>query len=175
MNNLLLVIDLQENFINDNTKNIPNSIKKLIDSNIANHIVFTKFINDDSSNFYRILNYKGCMNEEDRNIVIDTKDYKVIEKRVYTAYNDELKLYIDTNNIKTIYLCGIDTDACVLKTALDLFENSFDVKVIEDCSMSHSGIEYHNYAINMLKKLIGSQNVIKMLGSVNNDWIWRII
>lgn len=169
MNNLLLVIDLQENFINHNTKNVQNSIKKLIDSNIANHIVFTKFINDDSSNFYRILNYKGCMNEEDRNIVIDTKDYKVIEKRIYTAYNDELKLYIDTNNIKTIYLCGIDTDACVLKTALDLFENNFDVKVIEDCSMSHSGIEYHNFAINMLKKLIGRQNVIKMLGSVNND------
>ena len=47
MNNLLLVIDLQENFINNNTKNVPNSIKKLIDSNIANHIVFTKFINDD--------------------------------------------------------------------------------------------------------------------------------
>lgn len=169
MNNLLLVIDLQENFINENTKNVPNSIKKLIDSNIANHIVFTKFINDDSSNFYKVLNYKGCMSEKDRNIVIDTKDYKIIEKRVYTAYNDELKLYINTNNIKTIYLCGIDTDACVLKTALDLFENNFDVKVIEDCSMSHSGIEYHISAINMLRKLIGNQNVIKMLGSVRND------
>ena len=132
MNNLLLVIDLQENFINDNSKNVPNSIKKLIDGNIANHVVFTKFINDDISNFYKILNYKGCMNEEDRNIVIDT-------------------------------------DACVLKTALDLFENNFDVKVIEDCSISHSGIEYHNFVINMLKKLIGIQNVIKMLGSVNND------
>lgn len=169
MNNLLLIIDLQENFINDNTKNVPNSIKKLIDSNITNHIVFTKFINDGSSNFYKILNYKGCMNEKDRNIVIDTKDYKIIEKRVYTAYNDELKLYIDNNNIKTIYLCGTDTDACVLKTALDLFENKFDVKVIEDCSMSHSGIEYHNSAINMLRKLIENQNVIKMLGSVRDD------
>ena len=169
MNNLLLIIDLQENFINNNTKNVPNSIKKLIDSNIANHIVFTKFINDDSSNFYKVLNYKGCMSEKDRNIVIDTKDYKIIEKRVYTAYNNELKLYINTNNIKTIYLCVIDTDACVLKTALDLFENNFDVKVIEDCSMSHSGIEYHISAINMLRKLIGNQNVIKMLGSVRND------
>ena len=88
---------------------------------------------------------------------------------VYNAYNNELKLYINTNNIKTIYLCGIDTDACVLKTALDLFENNFDVKVIEDCSMSHSGIEYHISAINMLRKLIGNQNVIKMLGSVRND------
>ena len=80
MNNLLLVIDLQENFINDNTKNVPNSVKKLIDSNITNHIVFTKFINYDSSNFYKILNYKDCMNEKDRKIVIKTKDYKIIKK-----------------------------------------------------------------------------------------------
>ena len=80
MNNLLLVIDLQENFINENTKNVPNSIKELIDSNIANHIVFTKFINYDSSNFYKILNYKDCMNEKDRKIVIKTKDYKIIKK-----------------------------------------------------------------------------------------------
>ena len=166
---LLLIIDLQESFINESTKLLPQKIEKLLISNKFDYIVFTKFINDDNSNFYRILNYKGCMTEKDRNIVIDTKNYKIIEKRVYTAYNDELKSYIDSNNIKTIYLCGIDTDACVLKTALDLFENNLDVKVIEDCSMSHSGIEYHNSAINMLRKLIGNQNVIKMLGSVNND------
>lgn len=169
MKKLLLIIDLQEGFINEYTKSLPKKIEKLLISNKFEYIVFTKFINDDKSNFYKILNYKGCMDEKNRNIVIDTKDYKIIEKRVYTAYNDELKLYIDTNNIKTIYLCGIDTDACVLKTALDLFENNFDVKVIEDCCMSHSGIKYHNCAINMLKKLIGSQNVIKMFGSVNND------
>ena len=166
---LLLIIDLQESFINECTKLLPQKIEKLLISNKFDYIVFTKFINDDNSNFYRILNYKGCMTEKDRNIVIDTKNYKIIEKRVYTAYNDELKSYIDSNNIKTIYLCGIDTDACVLKTTLDLFENNLDVKVIEDCSMSHSGIEYHNSAINMLRKLIGNQNVIKMLGSVNND------
>ncbi len=169
MNDLLLIIDLQENFINEHTKNVPNNIKKLINNKVANNIVFTKFINDENSNFYKVLNYKGCMNEKDRSIVVDTKGYKIIEKRIYSALNEELKLYIDTDNIKTIYLCGIDTDACVLKTALDLFENNYDVKVIEDCSMSHSGIEYHNSAINMLKKLIGNQNVIKMLGSVNND------
>ena len=166
---LLLIIDLQESFINESTKLLPQKIEKLLISNKFDYIVFTKFINDDKSNFYKILNYKGCMTEKDRNIVIDTKNCKIIEKRVYTAYNDELKSYIDSNNIKTIYLCGIDTDACVLKTALDLFENNFDVKVIEDCSMSHSGIEYHISAINMLRKLIGNQNVIKMLGSVRND------
>ena len=157
---LLLIIDLQKNFINEFSLDLPYTIQELINSNKFKHIVFTKFINDENSSFYKILNYKGCMTEDDRNIVIDTKDYKVIEKMTYSALNEELQRYISNNNIKTIYLCGIDTDACVLKTALDLFENNYDVKVIEDCCMSHSGAEFRKYAIRILKKMIGNQNII---------------
>lgn len=157
---LLLIIDLQKNFINEFSEDLPYTIQELINSNKFKHIVFTKFINDENSSFYKVLNYKGCMTEDDRNIVIDTKGYKVIEKKTYSALNEELQRYISNNNIKTIYLCGIDTDACVLKTALDLFENNYDVKVIEDCCMSHSGAEFHKYAIQILKKMIGNQNII---------------
>lgn len=157
---LLLVIDVQKNFINKNTRDIPSRIENLIQNNKFNYIVFTKFINDKDSNFYKMLNYKGCMIEEDRRIVIDTKDNKVLEKRTYTALTPELMTYLKENKIKDIYLCGIDTDACVLKTAIDLFENNYNVKVIEYCTMSHSGRRYHKFAIKMLKKLIGKDSII---------------
>ncbi len=163
MNSLLLVIDLQKNFINENTENVPNNISNLINTNRFDYVVFTKFVNDINSQFYKILGYKGCLNTEDRRIVIDTNNNKIIEKKIYTALNQELVQFIKENNIGIIYLCGIDTDACVLKTAIDLFENNYNVKVIEDCSMSHSGIEFHEYAIKILEKLIGKQNVVKML------------
>ena len=159
-NTLLLIIDVQKNFINDNTKKIPNKITNLINKNHFDYIAFTKFINDEISNFYKILNYKGCINENDRKIVLDTQNNKVFTKRIYTAVNDEFKTYIKENEIEKVYLCGIDTDACVLKTAIDLFENNIDVKVIENCCMSHSGKKYHNYAIKMLKKLIGKESII---------------
>lgn len=159
-NALLLIIDVQKNFINDNTKKIPNKITNLINKNHFDYIAFTKFINDEISNFYKILNYKGCINENDRKIVLDTQNNKVFTKRIYTAVNDEFKTYIKENEIEKVYLCGIDTDACVLKTAIDLFENNIDVKVIENCCMSHSGKRYHNYAIKMLKKLIGKESII---------------
>lgn len=159
-NTLLLIIDVQKNFINNNTKKIPNKITNLINKNHFDYIAFTKFINDENSNFYKMLNYKGCINEDDRKIVFDTQNNKVFTKRIYTAVNDEFKTYIKENEIKKVYLCGIDTDACVLKTAIDLFENNIDVKVIENCCMSHSGKKYHNYAIKMLKKLIGKESII---------------
>lgn len=56
---LLLIIDVQNNFINHNTKNIPLKIEKLIKKNKFDYIAYTKFINDINSRFYKVLNYKG--------------------------------------------------------------------------------------------------------------------
>ncbi len=172
---LLLIIDLQKNFINEETKYCLKKIKKLLDCKKYDYIAFTKFINDEDSNFYKILNWRGCITEEDRQIMIDTKNYKVFEKRTYTALNDELKNYIKDNNITNIYLCGIDTDACVLKTALDLFDNNYNVKVIEDCCASHTGYKMHESAIDILKKNIGSNNVIKAFKELTRKEIKKLI
>ena len=160
---LLLIIDLQKDFINKKTDKLPNKISKLIDSNAFDYIAFTKFINSENNDFYRKLNYKCCLTEDGQNIVIDTKNSKVFCKNVYTALNKEFLEYVHVNNINCIYLCGIDTDACVMKTAVDLFENGLNVKVIENYCMSHSGKKFHKSAIKMLKKLIGNKNVIKLI------------
>ena len=158
--NLLIVIDVQKNFINENTEFLIDKIYQLLNSHKFDDVVFTKFINEQDSPFYKVLNWKGCMSKEDQKIVLDTQNYKVWEKRTYTAVTHELINYIKENKIATIYLCGIDTDACVLKTALDLFDMGYNVKIIENCTMSHSGQENHDMAIHLLKKLIGKDNII---------------
>lgn len=139
MNRLLLVIDVQNDFINEHTKNILTEIKELVDSNKYDLTAFTRFINDENSIWYKKLNYKGCMTKEGQAIAINTKNNKVFDKNIYTAVNDELKKYIQKNNISKIYLCGFDTDACVQKTAIDLFEQNYDVYVLKDYCMSHLG------------------------------------
>lgn len=160
MSRLLLVIDVQKDFINENTSKTLSKIKMLVDSKKYDIIAFTRFINDEDSTWYKELNYKGCMTKEQQEIAIDTKNYRIFDKRIYTALNDELKQFIDENNIDEIFLCGFDTDACVYKTALDLFENNYNIYVLENYTMSHKGLELHNIFINNLKRLIGKDNVI---------------
>ena len=158
--NLLLIIDLQQAFINKNTKLIVNKINNLIEKNNYNNIVFTRFINDNNSIFVNKLNYTDCIFEDSKKIVINTKDNFVIDKKIYSALTDELKKYINDNKINNIYLCGIDTECCVLKTAFDLFENGYNVYVLKDyCACTH-GKKRHNNAIEILKRNIGSQYVI---------------
>lgn len=160
MKKLLLVIDFQKDFINDNTKDYVAKIEELIVSDKYDEIVFTKFINNENSKWYKELNYKGCIDKQGQDIVIDTQEYKIFEKTIYSALNNELRKFIKENDIEQIYLCGFDTDACVQKTALDLFENNYDVYVLKDYCMCSKGIELHNIIINNLKRLIGKDKII---------------
>lgn len=160
MNRLLLVIDVQNYFINEHTKNTLTKIKELVDSNKYDLTAFTRFINDENSIWYKKLNYKGCITKEGQSIAIDTKNNKVFDKTVYTAVNDALKNYIRENNISEIYLCGFDTDACIQKTAIDLFEQNYDVYVLKDYCMSHAGKEIHDFYIDNLARLIGNDRII---------------
>ncbi len=160
MNKLLLIIDMQKSFINENTEFLVDKIQNLIDEDKFNNIVFTRFINDKNNVCYRKLEYSGCIKEEEREISIETQKGKTIDKSTYTALNEELITYLYDNNIDEIYLCGIDTECCVLKTALDMFEKNYNVYVLKGyCACTH-GIERHNNAIKILERNIGAKFII---------------
>lgn len=158
--NLLLVIDFQNEFINKNTDKSVIDINNLVKSNKYDNVLFTKFINDKNNPTYKKLDWNGCISEDSQSICMDTNNYKVIEKSTYTAYNDKLKKYININNIENIYLCGIDIECCVLVTALNLFENGYNVFILKDYVYCTHGEERKNNAIEILKRNIGEKNVL---------------
>ena len=160
MNRLLLVVDVQNDFINMHTKDTLIKIKELVNSNKYDLTAFTRFINNENSIWYKKLNQKGCMTKDGQSIAIDIKDNNVFDKKIYTAVNDELKDYIRENDISQIYLCGFDTDECIQKTAIDLFEQNYDVYVLKDYCMSHAGKEIHDLYIQNLSRLIGKNKII---------------
>ena len=158
--NLLLVIDLQNEFINENTLSAEEEIKKLVNSDKYDRVLFTRFINDENNPTFKKLNYKGCINDQSKEICIDTNENKVFDKRTYSAYNQELIDYISNNNIKNIYLCGIDIECCVLVTALNLFENNYNVFILKDYVYCTYGEQRKSNALEILKRNIGEENVI---------------
>lgn len=135
--NLLLVIDMQKTFINENTEYLINRIESVL--NKYEKVVSTRFINTNNSIYAKELCYYGCIGDDSKKIVIDTKDNMVIDKNIYTAYNKKIVDYIIKNNITFIYLCGVDIDCCVLKTAFDFFENGYNVFVLKDLCASTNG------------------------------------
>ena len=84
----------------------------------------------------------------------------VMEKTTYTAYNEELRKYIRDNNINNIYLCGIDVECCVLITALNIFENGYNIFILNDYVYSMYGENEKNNAIGILKRNIGESSIL---------------
>ncbi|MDE5539067.1 MAG: cysteine hydrolase [Bacilli bacterium] len=160
MKSLLLVIDLQNAFMNKHTKKRVNEIKKLIDNKDYNCVAFTRFINFEDSIFVKKLNWSGCIQDKDKEIVINTGNCEIFNKSIYSAVNQKLIDYISDNEITNIYLCGVDTDCCVLKTAFDMFELGYNVYVLKDYCASMCGEELHNNALEILKRNIGKDYII---------------
>ena len=158
--NLLLIIDFQNEFINDVTFKSVNDLKDLVNSNKYDDIIFTRFINSKENPIYKKADWDGCLTEESIKVPIDTKDYKIIDKGTYTAYNEELINYLKTNKINNIYIAGFDIDCCVFTTALNLFENNYNVYILKDYVYSCVSEELKQEILAILGRCIGEKYIV---------------
>lgn len=162
MKNCLFVVDVQNGFISNETKHVIPRIKKLLEQNLFDFVLFTKFINTEKSPYRNFLNWHELSTNEQQDFVEEIKPFikHSMIKTVYTAVNSETLAFLKDNNIKKVYVLGIDTDCCVLKTAVDLFEADIQSIVLGYYSASNGGITSHNAALSVLERLIGKDNII---------------
>jgi len=164
MKNALIIIDVQQGFMNKFTKNIPISIKKFIDQNNFDSILFFAFINDVDSPWYKN-GWKKMTTKVETQIVSELQPYanreNTFSKTAFSVFaSKEFKKFIKEKSITDLYICGLDTHACVYATALEAYARGYNVRVIEDlCAASH-GDEYHTHAIEMLKKNLGQRVIM---------------
>lgn len=159
MKSALVVIDVQNYFVNDKTKDLPSKIAAFIENNIYDYVLFSQFVNESGSNFFKLLNWQK--NTSSPEIDIDpaflrfAKPENTFKKSTYSIFKaNGLKEFLDRENITKLDLCGIDTDSCVLASAYDAFDLGYEVKVLKDLSLSHSGEDFHNAAIKIIDKSI---------------------
>lgn len=159
----LFVVDIQYGFISDNTKHILDPVNTLINSNIFDHIVATRFINEEDSPYRRFLKWNKLSSVEEIKLYepVEKAANLIIDKNIYTALSAKMLDFIISNNINTVFIAGIDTDCCVLATSVDMFEHNIRPYVLEKYSASNGGIESHNAAIKVLQRLIGDESIIR--------------
>lgn len=158
----LLVIDVQNGFINPNSSHIPDRIEELINEVSYEHRIFTRFVNYPGSQYELLLRWKGLQSEPETAIVDQLRQYPTvtIEKQYYTCLTDSFRSYIKEHHINTFHIVGIDTDICVLKSAVDIFENEMKPIVFAECCMSYAGDEIHKSALSILPRFIGQRQIV---------------
>lgn len=162
MNLCLFVIDLQNGFIAPNTSHVIQRIKSLLEQHLFEYVIFTRFLNTLDSPYVRYLNWNQLFSETERKIVDDIEPFAkfIFNKTIYTACNESTLRFLKKKDIHTVLICGIDTEGCVLKTAIDFFENNINPYILEYYSASNGGDNCHQAAILVLSQLIGRSNII---------------
>lgn len=157
----LLVIDVQNGFVSDRTKHILPKLSNLFEEFKNDCILATKFINLEKSPFGAFLHWERLKSKPETDLIDFVQDNatQIFVKHAYSSCTPELMQYLKENDIQEVYVVGIDTDCCVLKTAIDLFECNIRPIVLADCCASNGGEESHRAAITVLERTIGRNQI----------------
>lgn len=171
MNDLLVVVDMQNGFVNDTNRHIITNVIATIEQFIQTKkpIIFTRFINHKNSPYETIIKWTRLMDSPDIDIIEELKEYKhfKVDKNFYTPFTTEFDTYLTQHQITRMFVCGIATESCVMKTAVDAFERNITPFVIQDACYSHAGEQAHQAGLEVLRRNIGKNQLIT-LSSLSN-------
>jgi nicotinamidase-related amidase len=168
---VLVVVDVQNGFITDYSRPVVPVIVDLVRRWQAAHgeVVFTRYFNYPNSPFERLIGWTKMASGPETELVAELAPYigprtPVIDKDIYTLFTPEGTHLVHEHGWTDLYLCGIDTDSCVLKTAADAFERDLTPWILQDACASHAGPEAHNAGLLLARRFIGANQIITTTG-----------
>lgn len=166
MKSCLVLIDIQSGFLTPYTNKVIAEIERILCSHKDDfdHIVATRFVNADGGPFVRIMKWNNIMDAESTVVdqYIEGISERVFEKNLYSCFTAEFESFLIENRITKVYFAGIDTDCCVLKSAVDCFEKNLDVEILLNACASTGGKESDIAGEIVLERLIGKDNINKI-------------
>jgi nicotinamidase-related amidase len=164
---VLVVVDAQNGFISEHSKPVVPTIVALVSRWQAHggDVVFTRYTNYPGSQYERLIHWTALQGPPETDIVAELVPYAarataVIDKTTYTLFNDAGTKLVSDRGWTDLYVCGIDTESCVLKTVADAFERGLTPWLLTDASASHSGAEAHAAGLLVASKFIGDGQLI---------------
>ena len=156
---MLLIIDVQNYYLNEYTRDVPSKIAKYLKKDEFDFVIFSKFVNHDNSNVARAFGWKKMQEPPETDICDELKEYvkenNVFKKDTYSLFKSKSFLkYLEENSISNLSICGFDTDACVLATSYEGFDLGFRVNIIEELTVSSIGKRYRDSGLTILKRRI---------------------
>lgn len=159
----MLIVDVQRCFMNEFTSHIPMRISHFIQRRHPESILFTRFINYPAGPYQRFLKWTACEQEPETDIAPElqeiARDSLIFSKQGTTGLSEELRRYLTGAPIQQIDIVGVDTDMCVLKIAMDIFDLGIEPFVYTDCCASTAGLQAHLAGLSVLTRNIGANRL----------------
>ncbi|MGQ0778614.1 MAG: cysteine hydrolase [Pseudonocardiales bacterium] len=162
------MVDVQNGFITEHSKPTVPIIVDLVRrwQDNGGDVVFSRYLNYAGSPFERLIGWTKMVDVPEIDHVSELTPYittqtPIINKYIYSLFTPEGAQLVTERGWTDLYICGIDTDVCVLKTAADAFERDLTPWVLEDACASHAGSEAHNAGLLVARRFIGAAQIIR--------------
>ncbi|MFI9528003.1 cysteine hydrolase [Micromonospora rosaria] len=163
---VLVVTDMQNGFVREQSAHIVPVVVDLVRRWQASggDTLFTRYLNYPGSPFERFFGWKRLQNSPETDIVPELIPYAEraaqLDKTIYSPFTSEGEDLFDRQGWREFYFCGIATESCVLKGAVDAFERGLTPWLIADASASHAGEAAHSAGLLVARRFIGPSQVI---------------
>ena len=166
MKNILIVVDMQNGFARyEQTKQVGEKIIELLHTASFDYTIATQFINPEKGPYRKILHWEKLTQSPETDLIEGIKVDKVLKKNIYTPVNQELMDTMikanDGEKPNYVFIVGVDTDCCVMKTAVDLFEQDIIPIVLLEYCNSNGGEIANQAGIHVMERLIGKKQLVK--------------
>lgn len=155
MKECLMIIDVQKGGINSENQEIVPLINDLV-KRFSGLIIATQYQNNDPV-LENLLAYHKLKAVPETDLAFNTDKVNYIcSKNIYSALTDEVKEILKKEKISQVYVAGMSTDCCILKTVLDLVEVKIKPIILTKYCAASQKI-YHEQGLELLKRLIGKE------------------
>jgi nicotinamidase-related amidase len=169
---VLVVVDVQNGFITPHSAPVVPVIADLARrwQDAGGAVIFTRYFNYPGSPYERLIGWHALQAAPETDLADEVAQLAehpaavVADKTAYSALTPEVLSLLAREGFTDLLICGIATDGCVLKTALDAFEAGYTPWVLSDaCASNASSVppaEVHAAALALLSRLIGAGQLI---------------
>lgn len=170
----LMIVDVQKRLIDDhpyNERKVIENIKKLILTarNNGQEVIYVRHDDGEGSELA-----KGTEGWQIYDEIVPNSDEKIFDKKFNSAFiKTGLKEYLESKNIDTIILTGLQTEYCIDATCKSAFEHEYKVIIPEETNTTFDNeyllgeklYEFFNYNIwnHRFAKVIPINEVIGIL------------
>lgn len=177
---MLVAVDVQKGFVSEHSERaLPNIRAALTAWQAAGGItVMTQFVNAPDSPYVRIIGWSKLMpgdsDIEFHPAVADLADSAtaVVRKNRYSSLTTEVVRLLGERQLEHVYVAGLDTESCVLATALAAFEQDYTPWILTDACASHAGQAEHEAGLLVARRYIGSRQLVttaEVLAAAHSD------
>lgn len=178
MNSAVVVVDVQNGFVTEGSQHVIPHVVELAHhaQRVGVALLFTRFFNHPDSPFRRWVRWDGLAGPPQTYLHPELLPFAklVFDKSGYTSLTPQLRSWLREHDITRIWCCGIATENCVLKTAVDAFEENIEPLVIVDACASDAGTAFHEMGLQVLARFIGKGQRIRALSDatpiLHRDW-----